>query len=404
MTASPAARPLPTGRLGRLAGMARAGLGLARGALRDDPTGPVADAVEALAELRGLATKAGQMAGVWSAALPEAERRRVEPLLARLRASTASSDPAAVRALVEAELGAPLGALFAEFDEAPFASASLGQVHRARLPAAESGLEVAVKVQHPGIDVALRADLDHAARFGGVAALFAVPGAGAMVDEFRARIAEELDYEAEGRWLTRFAALLAGDPVLATPQLVASRSSRRVLTTTFARGHTVAEARRGPHAAAQARAIRGFLRGAWVDRGLLFADPHPGNWVFHDDGRVTVLDFGSVLAFDAVTCARLGEALRALDAGDGAGARRAVRDLLGVGDAEAAAPTVDMFTLALGALGGAWPGRETLAALGEAGAVAKRRMLGSRLALPAWFPMVLRALLGATALFVELTG
>jgi hypothetical protein len=63
-----------------------------------------------------------------------------------------------------------------------------------------------------------------------------------------------------------------------------------------------------------------------------------------------------------------------------------------------------MFTLALGALGGAWPGRETLAALGEAGAVAKRRMLGSRLALPAWFPMVLRALLGATALFVELTG
>jgi signal transduction histidine kinase len=117
--------------------MARAGLGLARGALRDDPTGPVADAVEALAELRGLATKAGQMAGVWSAALPEAERRRVEPLLARLRASTASSDPAAVRALVEAELGAPLGALFAEFDEAPFASASLGQVHRARLPAAE---------------------------------------------------------------------------------------------------------------------------------------------------------------------------------------------------------------------------------------------------------------------------
>jgi hypothetical protein len=190
--------------------MARAGLGLARGALRDDPTGPVADAVEALAELRGLATKAGQMAGVWSAALPEAERRRVEPLLARLRASTASSDPAAVRALVEAELGAPLGALFAEFDEAPFASASLGQVHRARLPAAESGLEVAVKVQHPGIDVALRADLDHAARFGGVAALFAVPGAGAMVDEFRARIAEELDYEAEGRWLTRFAALLAG--------------------------------------------------------------------------------------------------------------------------------------------------------------------------------------------------
>ncbi len=398
-------RPLRTGRLGRLAGMAQAGVGLVRGSLSSDPIAPLERAAETLSELRGLATKAGQMAGIWSAMLPPAERARAEPVLARLRAATATSDPVAVRALLEQELGAPPGALFASFDEAPFASASLGQVHRARLFDADGGLEVAVKIQHPGIDVALRADLDNAARFGGIATLLAIPSAGAMVAEVRALMEEELDYEAEARWLQRFAAIVLGDPVLSVPRLVPSRSSRRVLTTELVHGLTVAEASRLPHAAAQARAVRRFVRDTWLEHGLLFADPHAGNWILHEDGRVTVLDFGCIARFGEEDRAGFRATLDALGRGDRATASGHVRALLGARDSSAAAPSIEMLLLALAPLASDVPVRAAqLAELARVGADAKKRMLGSRLALPTWLPMLLRALIGTMALLVELDG
>lgn len=398
-------KPLRTGRLGRFAGMARAGAGLLRGTLSADPIAPLERAADTLAELRGLATKAGQMAGIWSAMLPAADRARAEPVLARLRAATATSDPKAIRALVEDELGRPMAELFASFDAVPFASASLGQVHRARLHPADGGQEVAVKVQHPGIDVALRSDLDNAARFGGIAAVLAVPSANAMVDEVRARLEEELDYEAEARWQRRFAELFAGDPSISIPAVIGSRSSRRVLTTELVRGLTVSEASRLPHAHAQAAAIRRFLRSAWIEHGLLFADPHAGNWIFHEDGRVTVLDFGSVLRFSEEERLRFGAVLEALARADRVRARAAVATLLGVREVPSTAPSLEMFRLALAPLASNVVVRaEDLAELARIGAEAKKKMLGARTVFPTWMPLVLRALIGTMALLVELEG
>jgi len=397
-------RSLRTGRLGRLAGMASAGAGLLRGTFSSDPIAPLERAADTLAELRGLATKAGQMAGIWSAMLPPKDRARAEPILARLRAATSTSDPAAIRALLEADLGQPIETLFASFDSAPFASASLGQVHRAVMHEADDGgLTVAVKVQHPGIDEALRADLDNAARFGGVAALLAVPTANDMVDEVRARLEEELDYEAEARWQERFAELVKDDVELSVPRVVKSHSSKRVLTTELVTGLTVAEAARRPHAAAQARAIRRFMRTIWVEQGLLFADPHAGNWIFGEDGGVTVLDFGSVLRFDAPQRRLVGEALDAIARSDEASARAAVRKLLDVKQSAAREPTVDMLVRALTPL--ATDARvlpEQLSELARIGMEAKKKMLGSRLGFPVWMPLTLRALIGSMALLIEL--
>ncbi len=409
MRAPPALTPksLRTGRLGRLAGMARAGAGLALGTLTKDPVAPLARAADTLAELRGLATKAGQMAGIWSAMLPPEERARAEPILARLRARAATSDPAAIRALVETELGMPIAQAFASFDEHPFASASLGQVHRAVLQPALGGHEVAVKVQHPGIEVALKADLDNAARAGGIAALLAVPTAGAMVDEVRARLEEELDYGKEAAWQTRFAALFADDETIRIPRVFAERSSRRVLSTELVHGLRVDEAAGRPTAPAQARAIRRFVRTAWVHHGLLFADPHAGNWIFHDDGRVTVLDFGSVVSFDAATRAKVAHLLDVLATRDDlrdALVLDASSALLGIARGAATDPTLEMFALALAPLARedrrARP--EDLAALSRLSTDAKKRMLGQRLALPPWLPLTMRAAIGLTALVIEL--
>lgn len=387
--------------------MASAGAGLLRGTFSSDPIAPLERAADTLAELRGLATKAGQMAGIWSAMLPPKDRARAEPILARLRAATSTSDPVAIRALIEAELGQPIEALFASFDSAPFASASLGQVHRGVLHEADAeaaGVRtVAVKVQHPGIDEALRADLDNAARFGGVAALLAVPTANDMVDEVRARLEEELDYEAEAGWQERFAELMKDDPDIRVPRVVKSHSSKRVLTTELVAGLTVAEASRRPHAAAQARAIRRFLRTCWVEHGLLFADPHAGNWIFGADGGVTVLDFGSVLRFEPAQCSQVDDALEAIERSDDAAARQAVRSLLGVKASASSEPTVEMLLQALTPLAtNAHVRAEQLSELARIGAEAKKKMLGSRLPFPVWMPLTLRALIGSMALLVEL--
>jgi hypothetical protein len=230
--------------------MAGAGLSVARGAVGRDPIAPLAKAADRLAELRGLATKAGQMVSVWTATLSPKDRARAAPVLERLRARTMSSDPMAVRALVERELGARIEERFARFEETPFASASLGEVHRARLHEAEGGLEVAVKVQHPGIDAALRADLDNVGQLGTLAALLALSGGDALVAEVRARMLEELDYEAEARWQRRFSELFVGDDAISIPRVIAHASASRVLTTELVRGRGIHEAAARPDARA----------------------------------------------------------------------------------------------------------------------------------------------------------
>lgn len=326
-------KKVPEGRLNRFARLA--GLGARAGAAHllsrraDAAEAAAAHVVEVLGTMRGLAAKVGQMASYVDGFVPEPQREAYESALRSLRAAAPASPPAAVRAVVEEDLGAPIDELFAAWDDAPFASASIGQVHRAALA---DGREVAVKVQHPGIDRALASDLENA---GVIQALVGAVApreldARRVFEEVRARFLEELDYALEAERQRAFAGVHRGDPAIHIPEVVASRSSRRVLTTELARGATLEEAatRDEPTRRAYAEALWRFVFKGNLVGGMFNADPHPGNYVFHPDGRVTFLDFGCVESLDG---ARLehgrGMHIAALRKDEAAFARHAARIL-----------------------------------------------------------------------------
>jgi predicted unusual protein kinase regulating ubiquinone biosynthesis (AarF/ABC1/UbiB family) len=293
---------LPTGRFARLSRIARVG---ARSGLsllgRGDGSAAAEQAVALLGNLRGLAAKVGQMASYVDGFVPEAQREAYERILSGLQNATTSSPFSQVSALIEDELGAPLSVLFAELDETPMASASIGQVHRARLHAAqgeELGVEVAVKVQHPGIESAIETDLNSA---GTLASFVSALGPKAMNvravhDEVAERFREELDYRLEARRQSAFAVFHAGDAKIHVPCVIASHSSRRVLTSELVRGHDFAYATQAPETQRRdyAQTLWRFVFKAILVEGMFNADPHPGNYIFHEDGRISFLDFGSV--------------------------------------------------------------------------------------------------------------
>jgi predicted unusual protein kinase regulating ubiquinone biosynthesis (AarF/ABC1/UbiB family) len=293
-------RALPTGRLGRLARLAALGARTSVSLLTSkDGSGAAARAAEVLGQLRGLAAKVGQMASYIDGVVPPAHRAAYTAALEALRAASPSSSPEAIRALVEEELGAPIDRLFAEWESEPFASASIGQVHRARL---ESGREVAVKVQHPGIDRAVESDLQNA---GVIEALVGSLGpksldATAVFDDIRARFREELDYGLEAEHQRAFARFHAGDPLIHIPEVIAERSSRRVLTSELVSGKSLADVARLPEAErrAYAETLWRFVFKGTLVAGLFNADPHPGNYFFGEGGRVVFLDFGCVQTID----------------------------------------------------------------------------------------------------------
>jgi predicted unusual protein kinase regulating ubiquinone biosynthesis (AarF/ABC1/UbiB family) len=292
-------RRLPESRLGRFARLAAMGVRTGASMIVDRGGGSAAEhAAEVLGQLRGLAAKVGQMASYVDGLVPEAQAAAFETTLKVLRAQAPRSSPAAIRAIVEEELRQPVDALFAEWDDAPLASASIGQVHRARLA---DGREVAVKVQHPGIARAVESDLANA----GLLESFVGALGGrrfdsrSLLEVVRARFREELDYVHEAENLSAFARLHAGDPTVRVPTLVTTHSAARVLTTELARGKAFEEACEASETErnAWARTMWRFVFKGTLVGGMLSADPHPGNYVFQEEGKVTFLDYGCVQPF-----------------------------------------------------------------------------------------------------------
>ena len=255
--------------------------------------------------LRGLFIKAGQLASVLTNLLPEPFRAELEGLQDRVPASP----PESVRARVRAELGAEPEALFAAFSPAPVASASLAQVHRARLAAPASGdgqaagRDVAVKVQHADIEAIARLDLRAIETIlRAVGRVFGVRGLRDQFREVEAVILGELDFEREARNAAEIAANLG--PGLAVPAVVPERSSRRVLTTAFVdgikAGDTAALDAAGIDRTALAERVLDAYGGMVFRDGLYHADPHPGNLLVRPDDtapdgfEVVFLDFGAV--------------------------------------------------------------------------------------------------------------
>jgi predicted unusual protein kinase regulating ubiquinone biosynthesis (AarF/ABC1/UbiB family) len=289
-------RQVPGGRVGRFARLAAMGVRTGAGLLVDrDGEATARRAAEVLGTLRGLAAKVGQMASYVDGVIPEAHKEAYETSMKVLRASAPTSSPKEIRALVEEDLGAPIDKLFASWDDVPLASASIGQVHRAEL---FDGRAVAVKVQHPGIALAVKSDLANA----GILESFAGALGGrrfdtkSMLEVIRQRFEEELDYELEAKNLHHFARVHAGDPTVRIPTFVADSSSRRVLTTELVRGLTFDEACAAsvPERLAWAETMWRFVFKGNLVGGKFNADPHPGNYIFHDGGAVTFLDYGCV--------------------------------------------------------------------------------------------------------------
>ena len=285
--------PIIEGRWSRLARLA--GAGLKAGLSGSSSPDAAQDVAKVLGRLRGLAAKLGQMAGYVDGIIPEERRESFETALAPLMSDAVRSSPAEVRRVVEAELDAPVEELFAEWSEQPFASASVGQVHRARL---KDGRSVAVKVQHPGVAAALEGDLANAALLEGVAGLFGGRrfDSKALLATLRTRFLEELDYGLEARRQQQFGALHRGDPRIIVPEVVVTHSSRRVVTSTFVEGRSFAQLCEADEQQRRqaAETLWRFVYKSINVGGIFNADPHPGNYLFQDDGRVAFLDFGCV--------------------------------------------------------------------------------------------------------------
>jgi len=260
---------------------------------------------ESILRLRGLFIKAGQLASVLTNLLPEPFRAELEGLQDRVPASP----PEAARARIEAELGAPIEALFASFEKLPVASASLAQVHRARLAAGVGGdglakvREVAVKVQHADIDAIARLDL-HAIEtiLRVVGRWFGVRGLREQFLEIEDVILGELDFVREAESGTEIAQNLGAG--LSVPAVIPERSSRRVLTTDFVdgikAGDLAALDAAGIDRMALAERILDAYGGMIFRDGLYHADPHPGNLLVRPDPampdgfELVFLDFGAV--------------------------------------------------------------------------------------------------------------
>ncbi len=206
----------------------------------------------------------------------------------------------AIAGVIERDLGKAPQMLFAHWEASPLASASLGQVHAARL---HDGTEVVVKVQYPGVAEALRADLDDASfvrRLAGaeIGRSLDADALATLGDAVRG----ELDYRAEAAHLARFAAAWAGHATLRFPRVIAELSSERVLTMTRARGKSVVETAASGSANLRRQAALAIYEVAWgspLAHGLLNADPNPGNFLVDEqpDGsaHVWALDFGCAI-------------------------------------------------------------------------------------------------------------
>ena len=295
-------RKVPKGRLGRLARLASVGARSGARVLMKRDSGVAAKkAAEVLGNMRGLATKVGQMASYVDGVLPEQHRGAYETWMTKLQSAAPKSSPEAIRAAIEAEFGAPVDDLFAAWDDVPFASASIGQVHRATL---HDGRVVAVKVQHPGIREAMESDLSNVSFLEGtVGALAGMRrfDSKRIMAEIRARFREELDYRMEADRQQAFTEMFAHDPQVVIPAVIRERSGDTVLCTELVAGMSLEEAQARPEAerAEWCRTLWRFVYQSSLLGGLFNADPHPGNYFFQPDGRVAFIDFGCVQPVNA---------------------------------------------------------------------------------------------------------
>jgi predicted unusual protein kinase regulating ubiquinone biosynthesis (AarF/ABC1/UbiB family) len=256
--------------------------------------------VETLGQMKGAAMKVGQFASfIDTEFIPEEYRETYQEALSKLRSEAPPMPWEDVeKVLLEEYDGQSVEELFGSFEREAFAAASIGQVHRAEML---DGRKVAVKIQYPGIAAALEADLGNAGMLVRMARMIA-PGidAKSVIRELRERVLEELDYELEAQNQRSFARAYKGHPFIYVPDVITRLSRRRVLVTEFVEGIGFDEIREMDQEARNRFGeivFRGSF-GAVYHLQHFNADPHPGNYLLMEDGRVAFLDFGMTKKLD----------------------------------------------------------------------------------------------------------
>ena len=246
--------------------------------------------------LRGATMKVGQML----ANFPDIVPHEFVATLERLHYDAPPMHWSLLKELVHNELGDDPENVFAAFDKRAFAAASLGQVHRGCL---KTGEDVAVKVQYPGIARTIRQDCRNLL-------FFLLPrrlsrdweNLQAQLDDLRLRLERETNYEQEAAMSERVRRLFHEDDGIVVPRVYAKYSTSRVLTMDYLEGKTIDEfmATDPPQELRNEFARKILL--AWYRMlyaaRLFYADIHPGNFLFLDDGRLGLIDFGFVLELD----------------------------------------------------------------------------------------------------------
>jgi len=253
--------------------------------------------VASLGRLKGVAMKLGQHLSYCDPSLPD----DVSAALAALQTHSQPMSVSRVTKILRRELGDVAAPLIASLEPEPIAAASIGQVHRARLP---DGTRVAVKVQYPGIATAIKADFGPAALAGRFAAwVYPSLDVDAYLHEAKARVLDECDYRAEAQHHAALANRYADHDVITIPALHAAYCSARVLVTTFVAGiHLDAWLATSPSQEARDKlgeALVDFYVGTALRWSVLPGDPHPGNYLIAGGERLAIIDHGCTRPFEA---------------------------------------------------------------------------------------------------------
>src|SRR6476620_1216324 len=248
--------------------------------------------VAALGTMKGAAMKLGQvMSFLDGGRVPEEFREEFQAELAKLRDAAPKVSFKDMKKVLEQEYGGKLDQVFESFDPVPIAAASIGQVYRARY----EGKDVAVKGQYPGVAAAVRSDLQN---LGIILRLMksVAPGLDPqeLGAEIRGRIEEELDYELEAQNQRTLARIYKGHPFVVIPDVYTSLSHERVIVSEFVTGRRFYEFKSCPEPERDrlGEIIFRFYFGSMYRHHQFSGDPHPGNCLLLDDGRMAFLDFG----------------------------------------------------------------------------------------------------------------
>src|SRR5216684_887465 len=251
--------------------------------------------LKTLGEMKGVPLKLGQMASYIDGLAPPGYEEKFQRVLRRLQEKAPPLSPEAAARVVREDLGAPPEQVFASWERQPFAAASIGQVHRA---VTHGGELVAVKVQYPGIDKAIENDLKSLTLLEAFSSpLLRKYHTKETLEDVKDVFLAELDYTREATMADTFRRMNRDVPGVVIPRVQHSLSTRRVLTAELMGGQMYQEFCETASQEERNQAgvtIWQFMFRSMLRYGVLYADPHPGNYRFLGQGKVCFLDFGCV--------------------------------------------------------------------------------------------------------------